>query len=215
MFTKKHLRVIAPAGLIFGVLVAAVHARAETPTIKVALHWNTPFAGFIPYYVAINQGYYKDEGLAVELAGLSGSGSVISAVSNGDSPLGQAGAETIISAVAKGAALKAVFLLYQKNPNGVIVYKDSGIKSFKDLRGKTISMSVIGSEGKILDAKLREAGLDPDKDLKLLNVAPGARLTMMLTGQADAVTGFIDFQYIQAEMAGKKVDFLPFSTPER
>jgi ABC-type nitrate/sulfonate/bicarbonate transport system substrate-binding protein len=43
-------------------------------------------------------------------------------------------------------------------------------------------------------------------------VAPAAKLTMQLTGQADASTGLADFQYIQAQMQGRKVDFLPFST---
>ena len=64
----------------------------------------------------------------------------------------------------------------------------------------------------MLNARLRQSGVDPAGDLRILNVAPGAKLTMQLTGQADASTGFLDFQYIQAQMAGRQVDFLPFST---
>jgi NitT/TauT family transport system substrate-binding protein len=190
-------------------------ARAEPAAMKLALHWNAPIAAFLPYYAAIRNGYYKDEGIAVELVGLPGSATVVTSVSAGDSQVGQAGAETILSGIAKQAAIKAIFLLYQSNPDGVIVYKDSGIKSYADLKGKTISMTVVGSEAKMLSAKLRQAGIDPENDLKLLNVSPGAKLTMMLNKQADATAGFINFQYIQAEMAGVKVDFLPFSTPQQ
>ena len=110
-----------------------------------------------------------------------------------------------------GACLKAVFLFYQQSPNGAIVLKNSGIKSFADMRG-TVATSVASPEGIMLTARLRELGIDPEKDIRILNVAPGAKLTMQLTGQADVSTGLADFQYIQAQMQGREVDFLPFST---
>ena len=200
---------------VLAALTLTVPAAAQTSKlekIKIALHWNAPIAGFVHYYAAQSLGFYKAEGLDVELVGLPGSSAVITSVSNGDTQFGQAGAETIVSAAAKRANLKAVFLVYQKNPDGVIVYKDSKIQDFGGLRGKTISMTVQGSEAKMLNVKLRQAGLNPERDLTLLNVAPGAKLTMMLTGQADATAGFLNFQLIQAQMQGKEVSFLPFST---
>jgi NitT/TauT family transport system substrate-binding protein len=180
--------------------------------IKVALHWNTPAHQFLQYYAAIKLGYYKEQNLDVELLPLAGSIPAVVSVSAGDAQIGQASSDAILVSFASGAHLKAVFLFYQQSPNGAIVFKSSGIKSFADLRGKTIATSVASPEGIMLNARLRELGIDPEKDIRILNVAPGAKLTMQLTGQADVSTGLADFQYIQAQMQGRQVDFLSFST---
>jgi NitT/TauT family transport system substrate-binding protein len=95
----------------------------------------------------------------------------------------------------------------------VITFKESNIRGFADLKGKSISTSVASPEGIMLKARLKEVGLDAERDVRILNVAPGAKLTMQLNGQADTSTGFVNFQLIQAELAGRNVAFLPFSTP--
>jgi NitT/TauT family transport system substrate-binding protein len=135
-------------------------------------------------------------------------------VSAGDAQIGQASSDAILVGLASGAPLKAIFMFYQQTPNGVIVFKDSPIKSFADLRGKTVASSAASPDMIILSAKLRERGIDPQKDVNILNVAPAAKLTMQLNGQADASTGLADFQYIQAQMQGRNVAFLPFSTDD-
>ncbi len=208
----KRLALLPLVALAAWVLGAA--AQAQTP-VKVALHWNAPMAAFIPYYAAISQGFYKEEGLSVELQHLSGSTTVVTSVSRGDAQFGQSGGETILAGIAKGGpTIKAIFLLYQNKPEGIVVYSNSGIAKFSDFRGKTIASSVFGTEGKILAASLREASLDPTKDVNILNVSPGAKITMLLTKQADGAGAQINFQYIQAQMQNADVKFLPFSTPE-
>lgn len=182
--------------------------------IKVALHWNAPIHSFLHYYAAVKLGYYKEQGLDVELLPLAGSVPAVLSVSANDAQIGQASSDAILVSLASGAPLKAIFLLYQQTPNGVVVAKDSGIKSLADLRGKTVASSAASPEMIILNARLRELGINPEKDLQILNVAPAAKLTMQLNGQADASTGFADFQYIQAQLQGRKVDFLPFSTDD-
>jgi len=188
-------------------------ASAQAPEkIKLALHWNAPAHQFLQYYAAIKFGYYKELGLDVELLPLAGSVPAVLSVSAGDAQIGQASSDAILVSLASGAPLKAIFMFYQQTPNGVIVFKDSGIKSFADLRGKTVASSASSPDMIILNARLRELGINSEKDLNILNVAPAAKLTMQLNGQADASTGLADFQYIQAQMQGRKVDFLPFST---
>ncbi|MGE3150529.1 MAG: ABC transporter substrate-binding protein, partial [Pseudorhodoplanes sp.] len=197
---------------VFGWSVAAYAQGMEK--IKLALHWNAPTHQFIHYYAAIKLGFFKEQNLDVELATLPGSVPAVLAVNSGDAQIGQASGDAILVNLVNGAPLKIVFLLFQQTPTGVIVFENSGIKNFAGLRGKTVSTAVASPEGIMLNAHLRDAGLNPEKDLRILNVAPGAKLTMQLTGQADASTGFADYQYIQAQMAGHKVSFLPFSTNE-
>lgn len=182
--------------------------------IKLALHWNAPTHQFLAYYAAIKLGYYKEQNLDVEMLLLPGSVPAVLSVSAGDAQIGQASSDAILVSMDNGAPLKAVFLLYQQTPTGVIVFKESGIKSFAQLRGKTVATSVASPEGIMLNARLRDIRIDPEKDLHILNVAPAAKITMQLSGQADASTGFADFQLIQAQMRGREVEFLPFSTKE-
>jgi NitT/TauT family transport system substrate-binding protein len=194
--------------------IASARAQA-VDKIKIALHWNAPIAGFVHYYAAISKGFYKEENLELELLGLGGSGTAIASVSAGDAQFAQAGAESVISGFVKRQPVRAIFLLYQLNPSGLIVEKKSGIRAFADLKGRSVATAVSGSEGRLIQAKIRDAGLDPDRDVRLLNVAPAAKLTMLLTGQAEGATGFVNFQLIQAQAQGRDVLFLPFSTPER
>jgi NitT/TauT family transport system substrate-binding protein len=149
------------------------------------------------------------------LLALPGSVPAVTSVAAGEAQLGQAGSDAILVGLDKGAPLKVVWLLYQSTPTGVIALKKANIKSLADFRGKTISTAVASPEGILLRARLKEAGLDPNRDVTLLNVAPAAKLTMMLTGQADGSTGFSNFQVIQAQMQGHEVTFFPFSTEKQ
>jgi NitT/TauT family transport system substrate-binding protein len=206
---------------IAGAAAAVMLALAMTPAaygqdkLKVALNWNAPNAGFVHHYAAKKMGFYAAEGLDVELLALPGSVPAVTSVAAGEAQLGQAGADAILVGMAQGAPLKVVWLLYQATPTGVIATKKTNIRTLADLRGKTVSTAVASPEGILLRARLREAGLDPDRDVTLLNVAPAAKLTMMLTGQADASTGFVNFQMIQAQMQGHDVTFIPFSTEKQ
>lgn len=197
------------------VLVAAglTLAPAQAPEkVKVALHWNAPNAAFAHHYAAKKLGFYAAEGLDVELLALPGSVPAVTSVGAGEAQFGQAGSDAILVAMGKGAPLKAVWLLYQQNPTGVIALKKANVRTFADLKGKTVSTAVASPEGILLRARLREAGVDPDKGLSILNVAPAAKLSMMLAGQADASTGFMNFQLIQAQMQGHDATFLSFAT---
>jgi NitT/TauT family transport system substrate-binding protein len=206
---------------IVGALATVTLALAMTPAVhgqeklKVALNWNAPNAGFVHHYAAKKMGFYAAEGLDVELLALPGSVPAVTSVAAGDAQLGQAGADAILVGMSQGAPLKVVWLLYQSTPTGIIAPKKTNIRTLADLRGKTVSTAVASPEGILLRARLREAGVNPDRDVTLLNVAPGAKLTMMLTGQSDASTGFVNFQMIQAQMQGHDVTFIPFSTEKQ
>lgn len=213
---RQYLSRITVAGAVVAVMLAlATPAAHGQEKLKVALNWNAPNAGFVHHYAAKKMGFYAAEGLDVELLALPGSVPAVTSVAAGEAQLGQAGADAILVGMSQGAPLKVVWLFYQATPTGVIATKKSNIRTLADLRGKTVSTAVASPEGILLRARLREAGLNPDRDVTLLNVAPAAKLTMMLSGQADASTGFVNFQMIQAQMQGQDVTFIPFSTEKQ
>jgi len=207
-------RIAAAAAGVMLALTLTPPARGQEK-LKVALNWNAPNAGFVHHYAAKKMGLYAAEGLDVELLALPGSVPAVTSVAAGEAQLGQAGADAILVGMSQGAPLKVVWLFYQATPTGVIAPKKNNIGTLADLRGKTVSTAVASPEGILLRARLREAGVNPDRDVTLLNVAPAAKLTMMLAGQSDASTGFVNFQMIQAQMQGQDVTFIPFSTEKQ
>jgi NitT/TauT family transport system substrate-binding protein len=199
--------------IVIGAVMGSSIAHAQDK-IKFAFNWTTPIASFIQFYAAESQGFYAREGLEVEFVSIPGSGPTVSAIGSGEPSIGLAAGDPGLVAISKGTPIKAVWLQYQQNPTGVISFTKSGINSFADLKGKTISTSAATPEGFALRTRLGQANVDPENDVTILSVAGGAKLAMMLSGQADASTGFRNYQFILAQMKGHDVSFLPFATAE-
>ncbi|MDO5646485.1 phosphate/phosphite/phosphonate ABC transporter substrate-binding protein [Paracoccus sp. (in: a-proteobacteria)] len=90
-----------------------------------------------------------------------------------------------------------------------IVPKDSGINALTDLKGKSISMKDVGSTtGHIIPAyMLVEAGLDIDRDVRIVNLG-GTSLQALISGDVDAAaTGVRDWEPF-VEMAGDGYEIL-------
>ncbi|HEY9852931.1 MAG TPA: ABC transporter substrate-binding protein [Leptolyngbyaceae cyanobacterium] len=98
----------------------------------------------------------------------------------------------------KGNGVKTIFIAtlgYSPNGagNAVLVPKDSPYKTLADLRGKTIS-APFGSTGHgMLLKALRDAGLDPQKDVTLVNQSPEVGGTNLQKGQIDAHANFVPY----------------------
>lgn len=75
--------------------------------------------------------------------------------------------------------------------NGVVVAKDSPVKTLTDLKGKKISASVgSAGDGTIVQA-LTKAGIDPTKDVTIENQDPSIGASALLAGSVDAVSQFV------------------------
>ncbi|MEY2984535.1 MAG: ABC-type nitrate/sulfonate/bicarbonate transport system, periplasmic component tauA and NosL, partial [Cyanobacteriota bacterium] len=77
--------------------------------------------------------------------------------------------------------------------NAVVVPKDSTAKTLADLKGGTVSVPFgSAAHGMVLKA-LGDAGLDPEKDIKLISQAPEVGGSSLRTGQIDAHADFVPF----------------------
>ena len=142
-----------------------------------------------PFFVARELGYWEEEGIDANFEWTSGSSQSIQLLSAGQIDFSAANHDTLIFAVQKGATLKAVFQEHTKCEFVFAVAKDSPIKTFEDLKGKSIGVSSLSS-GFISFAKaaLFEAGMDPEKDMTFIEVGSGATAaTAISTKQVDAL----------------------------
>ncbi|QZZ21756.1 ABC transporter substrate-binding protein [Leptothermofonsia sichuanensis E412] len=77
--------------------------------------------------------------------------------------------------------------------NAVMVPKDSPVRTLTDLKGKQVSVPFGSAAHGMLLKALKENGLDPDKDLKLISQAPEVGGASLRTNQIDAHANFVPF----------------------
>lgn len=159
-------------------------ARAASPLAMQAAWIND--AEFTGYYVAIDNGYYKDEDL--DLTYLSGGPDVIpeSSIIAGKADLALTTPDTTVKAIVdQGAKFKIIGAQYQKNPIGVVSLASNPIKTPQDLVGKTLAVPPVNVIS--VDAVLKINGVDKSK----VNIVPYAYdPTPLIKGEIDASIDF-------------------------
>ncbi|MGM9879295.1 MAG: ABC transporter substrate-binding protein [Bacilli bacterium] len=159
--------VIAVICLIFYSFYSSKESNNLTK-VKVAEVTHSVF--YAPQYIALEKGFFKEEGLDIELTLTSGADNVMAAVLSGDADIGLSGSEATIYVYNQGEKdyIKTFAQLTQKD--GSFLVSRENIKDFKveDLKGKYI---IGGREGGMpemtLEYALKQKGIDPKKDLTI------------------------------------------------
>ena len=181
------LKLAFAAGAIF--LGANLSAAAQT-AVKFALDWR--FEGpSAPYFVAIDRGYYKAEGLDVTIDTGPGSVAGIARVAAGTYPLGFFDINSLVRFRDQNPAqdVKAVMMVYDRPPFAIVSLKRSGINSPKDLEGKILGAPAPDGAFAQWRAFTKVNGVDGSK-VKIENVGFPVREPMLAQGKVDAITGF-------------------------
>lgn len=125
-----------------------------------------------PALVAQERGFFREQGVNVELRRFNSGPLIIHALEAGDLDMAYIGVPPVYQAVEKGLDVKIVSKV-NYGQAALIVNTDSPIKTLQDLRGKKIAGIRRGSGMDILlrGFVLKEkAGLDPDTDVKIVNM---------------------------------------------
>jgi NitT/TauT family transport system substrate-binding protein len=161
----------------------ALTARAND-SLHVRLDW-TPWGDHAAFHLAAKKGLYANHGLDVEFDDGNGSVAAVQIVGNGGSyDLGHAALAVMAIARSKGLPVKAVANFFRQNDIGLMVSKDSGINSPKDLRGKSLTFTAGSLETPFLNRFLAAGGLTRG-DLELTNVDAAAKGGMYMSGKVD------------------------------
>ncbi len=154
---------------------------------------------------------WEKEGLNVELQPTS-STAAMQAVLSGQAQMVNMGPAAGVIARGKGAPLTAVYVNMRKNFQFPVVLESSPIKTIADFKGKTMGVFSYGAQMvKVFRGMASEAGLNPDKDLNIVETGVGAQaITALQTGRVD-IWGTWDSQIATAENAGLKLR--RFTTP--
>jgi NitT/TauT family transport system substrate-binding protein len=195
----------------FAMLAAAVlatmasSASAETD-LKFALDWK--FEGpSAPYFVAIDKGYYKAEGLNVTIDSGPGSVAGIARVAAGTYPIGFFDINSLVKFRDQNPdkSVQAVLMVYDNPPFAVITTAKTGITKPKDLEGKVLGAPAADGAFAQWKAFVKENGID-DSKVKIENVGFPVREPMLADGKVDAITGFSFSSYFNLLQGGVKAE---------
>src|SRR5436309_11373458 len=144
--SRRRLLRGAGAATAFSALPLAHPARAQAKRqVTMRLDWlyQGPNAGCM---IAQDKGFYDEVGLSVEVGPGKGSGSTAQLVGSKAAQFGFSDGYVVANSVAKGMSIKMVAGVYRRNPTAVIVLESSGIKTPKDLEGRTVASPTGGTQ---------------------------------------------------------------------
>jgi NitT/TauT family transport system substrate-binding protein len=145
---------------------------------------------YLPLTIAEQLGYFKDEGLQVEISDFAGGSKALQALVGGSADVVSGAYEHTINMQAKGLPIKA-FVLQGRAPQivlGVSTKTMPNYKSIADLKGKKIGVTAPGSSTNMMaNFVLAKAGLKPT-DVSFIGVgASSGALSALRSGQIDAI----------------------------
>lgn len=189
--TRRSFQTLAAASAAW-VLAPALRAQVklEKPQLTLAVGGKAAFY-YLPLTIAEQLGYFKAEGLSVEIADFAGGARALQAVVGGSADVCSGAFEHTINLQAKNQFFQS-FVLQGRAPQiafGVSTKNLANYQSIADLRGKRIGVSAPGSSTNMVANLLLSRGGLKASDVSYVGVGVAAgALTALRSGQIDAIS---------------------------
>jgi len=166
--------------------------KGLTP-VTLQLQWvaDAQFAG---YYAAVDQGYYKDEGLDVTIKEAGTDTVPIKSVADGDADYAISWVPKVLGSIEQGINVTDVAQIFERSATTQISFKDKDITEPADLKGKKVGSWGFGNEWELF-AGMQAAGIDTTKDISLVQQA--FDMKGFLAGDIDAAQAMTYNEYAQ------------------
>ncbi|MGE5554207.1 MAG: ABC transporter substrate-binding protein [Betaproteobacteria bacterium] len=198
------MRRVVVAAVVAAFLLGLVAAGEAASRTKVKLSETVRSVAYYPMYVAFTQGFFDQEGLEIDFSTAWGGDKCAAALFSGQVDLNLMGPEAAVYIYNQGASDYLVLFGELTAKDGQFLVSKEPQPNFKwtDVKGKTIIGMRPGSMPQLCDeAAVRNAGLDPKKDVKIItNITYTALAGAFASGMADYAALFEP----QASMAEKE-----------
>jgi len=194
MRIKRKLVALAAATMLVAVACSS-GAPATLTKVRLQLQW-VPQAQFAGYYAAADQGYYKAEGLDVQI--LPGAVEIVPAtvVVGGNAEFGISWVPKMLASRESGADVQVIGQVFQRSATTEVSFKDKNIKSPADWKGKKIGVWGFGNEAEPY-AAMRKVGIDPAKASDVTIVSQDFTMNAFLKGDIDSAEAMTYNEYAQ------------------
>ena len=178
-------------------------ARADDD-VRLRLNWMY-YGSHAGFALGKDKGFYKEQGINLDIRSGNGSGSAHRLVANGDSQFDYGSCASMVNLAAKGAPLVSIGVIDAMGTEAILVKPDAGVKTIADLKGKTILTTANAGVNTFFPLVLKNAGL-AEGDIKVVNVAESALVSSYLQGSGGAVgiLGGFDDKPAEIKTAGGK-----------
>ncbi len=170
------------ASLVLTLLILSGTVEAAD---KVRLSISALDVSFLTAGVASKRGFFKDEGLDVEVIRMNANVS-IPALSSGDIDYTMVFASVIRGAL-RGLPMKVVASFMDSSTHMLIARSE--LKAVKDLKGKTLGVSTFGATADVAARMMiKQSGVDPEREMKIISLGPDrARFAALKEGIVDVI----------------------------
>ncbi len=197
---------LAIAVAIFVLAPLTTDDDADTVTLRLDLVIGSEHA---PIFLAKEKGFFKDEGIDVNIFAGEGSTVVVKLVGNKSNDFGYATADQVLMAHAKGLPIMTTAVVLQDTPGCIIFPKSQPITKLEQLYGKRLGTQIKSVVDKQWDAVARMNKIDRTKITEI----PSDRVVaqMLLAGKLDAAVAFFFNDGLLMEAKGTPTGWLMFS----
>ncbi|MBI3078609.1 MAG: ABC transporter substrate-binding protein [Deltaproteobacteria bacterium] len=212
MTRTRSLRVLTLITIGAAVLALAVPAARAQTKITFALDW-VPYGKHAIFFVPLDKGYWKEDGLEVTVNRGYGSAETVKRVAAGTEMYGFADIGNMLVGRSKGMKVKMIGMIHDKSMHGIYTVEGYGINTLKDFEGKRFGAPVGGATRNIFPAFAAVNGVDPRK-VEWVDMSLEALTPSLFAHRIDGGTYFqteVPTLKAQAEKVGKKVKGFVFS----
>lgn len=199
--------------IIFGLAISLpqmIGAQAQVQD-NVSLRLNWYLGGLhVPFYFGVDKGFYKQEGINLTINEGRGSANTVQVVGAGTDTFGLADSSSIINLISKGGEIKSVMNILSSTGFSVVSAASAGIRTPKDIEGKTLAVSPGDPIRGLLEAVAAHNKVDISK-VKFVQVDPAAKVVTVLEKRADGLLGGADDQFFLLKYRGIEPHALRFA----
>ncbi|MGZ8500932.1 MAG: ABC transporter substrate-binding protein, partial [Candidatus Binatia bacterium] len=198
---RRKARNVRSVCLIVLLAFVAINGMATAQTQKVRISFSSRSNTSVPYYVAVSKGFFRDEGMDVEIIQANPRLGVM-ALMNGDVSFTGTFVSTV-RGILSGFPMKIVLVAFKKGVYYLIAHPS--VKDVQDLRGKKLGVSSLrGADHLVAEELLRSKGLNPALMQPVVLGDTSVRLQSVITGAVE-VTTLSPPHDLMAQKAGVKV----------
>ncbi|SHJ50301.1 ABC transporter substrate-binding protein [Thermoclostridium caenicola] len=193
--------------LLFCLLITMILATGcgKAQKVTFVLDW-TPNTNHTGVYVAVEKGYYAEEGLDVTIIQPSDMGAD-AMVASGAAQFGVSYQESVTFARAENVPLVSIAAVIQHNSSGFGALKEKNIRSPKDFEGKKYGGWGSPVEEATIKYLMEKAGADPSK-VEILSVGTADFFQASSSGQIDFAWIFEGWDGVAAKLKGIEIDYI-------
>ncbi len=185
----------------------AAAAQGKPVTVRLAFNYNGHRS---PYLLGVDKGFYREEGLDVQVLEGKGITSSMQLVASKQDTFAVVDPPSLMLGVAQGMPLRMVVQLYQRSPNALISWNSANIRAPRDLVGKTVATLQGDTTTTMLYALLAKNGV-PASEVKIFAADGGTRTQTFLSKRAEAITGFYNDSYLGLKSLAGDVSYFLYS----